>query len=468
MTTKNNDVADSQHQLPSCNDIEVVVIDDERHITHAIEQLLDLEGYKVRTFSNASQVLPLLSPQWAGIILSDINMPVMDGLTLLSKARVIDPDLPVILLTGFGDISMAVQAMRDGAYDFIEKPFDNDLLLDVVKRAIDKRRLTIENRCLKLQLATKAAIGPRILGDSPVMEQMRFMIHQILDTPADVLIHGETGTGKELIARYLHDNGNRRDGNFVAINCGAIPENLIESELFGVEPGAYTGVDKRRIGKFEYANGGTLFLDEIESTPLPLQIKLLRVLEERKVVRLGSNKSIDLDIRIIAATKVDLPELSKSGEFRLDLYYRLNLLTVNIPPLRNRCEDIPLLFSHFARVASARYMREQIPINQQHLMQLRQHDWPGNVRELRNLAERYVLLGADAAFNQHLSTNDQMLQSNMTLQQRVGFFEKSLIQESLSNNNGCIKDCMHELSLPRKTLYDKIKKYHIERKEYVD
>jgi len=470
MTTqsKNSDQLSEYSEQAINNEIEVVVIDDERHITHAIAQLLELEGYNVRTFSDASQVLPILSPQWAGVILSDINMPIMDGLTLLSKARIVDSDLPVILLTGFGDISMAVQAMRDGAYDFIEKPFDNDQLLDVVRRAIEKRRLTLENRCLKLQLATKAAIGPRILGDSPVMEQMRFLIHQILDTPADVLIHGETGTGKELVARYLHDNGNRRDGNFVAINCGAIPESLIESELFGAEAGAYTGVDKRRIGKFEYANGGTLFLDEIESTPLPLQIKLLRVLEERKVVRLGSNKTIDLDIRIVAATKVDLPQLSKSGDFRLDLYYRLNLLTVNIPPLRDRNDDISLLFSHFTRVASARYMREQIPINQQHLAQLRQHDWPGNVRELRNLAERYVLLGGDAAFNQHLGANEQTLHSNMTLQQRVGFFEKSLIQECLSNNNGCIKDCMHELSLPRKTLYDKIKKYHIERKEYVD
>jgi len=466
--TTNIKTIDNSSALPIENDIEVVVIDDERHITHAIEQLLDLEGYKVRTFSDASQVLPLLSPQWNGVILSDINMPIMDGLTLLSKARVIDADLPIILLTGFGDITMAVQAMRDGAYDFIEKPFDNDLLLDVVRRAIEKRRLTLENRHLKVQLATISAIGPRILGDSPVMEKMRFMIHQILDTPADVLIHGETGTGKELVARYLHDNGNRRDGNFVAINCGAIPENLIESELFGAEAGAYTGVDKRRIGKFEYANGGTLFLDEIESTPLSLQVKLLRVLEERKVVRLGSNHPIDLDIRVIAATKVDLPQLSKSGEFRLDLYYRLNLLAVNIPALRDRSDDIPLLFSHFTRVASARYKREQIPITQQHLAQLRQHSWPGNVRELRNLAERYVLLGGDAAFNQHLGANEHAIHSNMTLQQRVGFFEKSLIQESLSNNNGCIKDCMHELSLPRKTLYDKIKKYHIERKEYVD
>ena len=458
----------SKSEASVIDNFEILVIDDEVHIRNAVEQLLQLENFNVRTFSDGEQLLAQLSPQWAGVVLSDINMPGMDGLTLLSKTLLIDADLPVILLTGFGDISMAVQAMRDGAYDFLEKPFDNDQLLDVIRRAIEKRRLTLENRDLKLQLATKGAPGPRILGDSKIMERMRFLLQQMVDAPADVLIKGETGTGKELVARYLHDNSNRRDANFVAINCGAIPENIIESELFGVESGAFTGADKRRIGKIEYANGGVLFLDEIESTPLSLQIKLLRVLEERKLERLGSNKSIDLDIRIVAATKVDLLELSKTGEFRLDLYYRLNLLKVDIPSLQQRMEDIPLLFSHFTRVASARYGRELIPAQQEQLFQLQQHDWPGNIRELRNFAECYVLLGAAAAFNQHIEGEEHILSPAMTLQQRVEFFEKSLIEESLSNNNGCIGDCMEELSLPRKTLYDKMKKHSIERKKYIE
>ena len=447
---------------------EVFFIDDELHIRRAVEQLLLLEGFRIRTFADAASALKLITPEWPGVVLTDINMPGVDGLTLLKQALSFDADLPVIMLTGFGDISMAVQAMRDGAYDFLEKPFANDHLLDVLRRALDKRRLTLENRQLKLQAATNNAPGQRILGQSPGIERMRHLIHQILDTPADVMIHGETGTGKELVARYLHDNGSRREGNFVAINCGAIPETIIESELFGAEAGAFTGADKKRIGKFEYANGGTLFLDEIESTPLALQVKLLRVLEERRVERLGSNQGIDLDIRIVAATKVDLLALCDQGEFRRDLYYRLNLLTIQIPALRERTEDIGLLFNHFVRVASARYSKEMIPPRPEQLAQMMTHDWPGNVRELRNLAERYVLLGGDAAFHQQLPDTPSSLNSSMSLAQRVEFFESSLIQEALANHKGCIKDCMAELALPRKTLYDKMKKYNLERKEYVD
>ena len=286
-----------------------------------------------------------------------------------------------------------------------------------------------------------------------------------MDAPADVMIDGETGTGKELVARYLHDHSIRKDKNFVALNCGAIPEHIIESELFGAESGAYTGADKRRIGKFEYANGGTIFLDEIESTPMSLQVKLLRVLEERKVVRLGSNTSINLDIRIIAATKVDLLALCDQGIFRHDLYYRLNLVTIEIPPLRNRIEDIPLLFLHFSRVASARYHRELIPLTQEHKARLINNQWPGNVRELRNLAERYVLLGSDAAFNQQGATEKE--KSTMSLPERVEFFERSLIEEALTNNNGSIKGTMNELMLARKTLYDKMKKYDLVRETFL-
>lgn len=256
---------------------------------------------------------------------------------------------------------------------------------------------------------------------------MRHIIDQVIDLPADVLIDGETGTGKELVARYLHDHSIRHQANFVAINCGAIPETIIESELFGAESGAFTGADKTRVGKFEYANGGTLFLDEIESTPLSLQVKLLRVLEDRCIERLGSNKSIQLDIRVIAATKIDLAELCERGEFRQDLLYRLNLVTVPIPVLRDRREDIPLLFLHFARIASTRYHKAHIALSPEQMAILTSHDWPGNVRELRNFAERYVLLGADAAFATSLAQQPQ-ISSGMSLQQRVEFFEKCLLK----------------------------------------
>ncbi|MCW8833588.1 MAG: sigma-54 dependent transcriptional regulator, partial [Colwellia sp.] len=300
---------------------------------------------------------------------------------------------------------------------------------------------------------------------SPSITHMRNMLNQVMDAPADVMIDGETGCGKELVARYLHDHSIRKDKNFVALNCGAIPENIIESELFGAESGAYTGADKRRIGKFEHANGGTIFLDEIESTPMSLQVKLLRVLEERKVVRLGSNTSVDLDVRIIAATKVDLLALCDQGHFRHDLYYRLNLVKIDIPPLRERIEDVPLLFLHFARIASARYHRELIPLSQEHKARLISHDWPGNVRELRNLAERFVLLGEFAAFNEQGSAGSENT-ANMSLHERVEFFERSLIEEALNNNNGSIKGTMDELMLARKTLYDKMKKYDLARKEF--
>ncbi|MCP4988127.1 MAG: sigma-54-dependent Fis family transcriptional regulator [Colwellia sp.] len=444
----------------------VFVIDDEEHIRSAIEQLFELQGFTVQTFADAHQLLNQLSDNWPGVIISDINMPKVDGHQLMGDIKIIDADIPTILLTGFGDISMAVKAMRNGAYDFIEKPFNSDDLVDTVKRAIDKRTLVLENRQLKKEIETHCSPGPRILGHSPSIVQMRNILNQVMDAPADIMIDGETGTGKELVARYLHDHSIRKERNFVALNCGAIPENIIESELFGAEQGAYTGADKKRIGKFEYANGGTLFLDEIESTPMALQIKLLRVLEERKVVRLGANEGIELDVRVIAATKVDLLKLCEQGLFREDLYYRLNLVKVDIPPLRERIEDVPLLFLHFARVASARYKKELIPLTQEQKAQLLSYEWPGNVRELRNLAERYILLGETAAFNLKASTNASNMHSGMGLTQRVEFFEKFLIEEALANNEGSIKDTMEELKLARKTLYDKMKKYELERKSY--
>ncbi|WP_412503633.1 sigma-54-dependent transcriptional regulator [Shewanella indica] len=445
----------------------VLILDDEPHIGTVLSQLFELEGISAKASTQAKEILRHLSRDWMGVVITDVNMPGMDGISVMQQIKQLDADLPVILITGFGDIAMAVNAVKQGAYDFLEKPFNNEHILDVVKRALEKRSLTLENRKLKQELESQSLPGPRILGNSPGIRQMRHLIHQVLDTPADILIEGETGTGKELVARYLHDHSPRHGANFVAINCGAIPENIIESELFGAEAGAFTGADKTRIGKFEYANGGTLFLDEIESTPMALQVKLLRVLEDRRVERLGSNKSIALDIRVIAATKVDLKELCRQGSFREDLFYRLNLVTVAIPPLRERREDIPLLFLHFARIASARYHKALIALGGEQQARLSTHEWPGNVRELRNLAERYVLLGAEAAFAGAIGSSDS-LQSGMSLTQRVEFFERLLIEEALAHNKGSIKLTMEQLELPRKTLYDKMRKYALERKDYLN
>ncbi|ACA86007.1 sigma-54-dependent transcriptional regulator [Shewanella woodyi] len=444
----------------------VIIVDDEPLIGSALVQLFELEGISAFATSEPKSIIERIDINWPGVLISDVNMPELNGISLMQSLIKQDNDLPIILLTGFGDIAMAVNALKQGAYDFLEKPFNNEYMLDVVKRALEKRALTLENRKLKQELESISFPGPRILGHSPGIKQMKHILHQVLDMPADVLIEGETGTGKELVARYLHDHSVRNQANFVAINCGAIPETIIESELFGAEAGAFTGADKTRIGKFEYANGGTLFLDEIESTPLSLQVKLLRVLEDRCVERLGSNKTVPLDIRIIAATKVDLDSLCKTGEFRQDLLYRLNLVTVSIPALRERREDIGLLFLHFARIASSRYHKALIPLTSEQGAQLTSHDWPGNVRELRNLAERYVLLGAEAAFATSIN-NPVNLNGAMSLQQRVEFFERLLIEEALSHNKGSIKLTMEQLELPRKTLYDKMQKYDLDRKLFI-
>ena len=261
----------------------IIFVDDEQHIRMAVSQTLEIAGYEVHCLERADKVLSLLVEDWPGVVITDINMPGLDGLALMQQVHQHDADLPVILITGHGDISMAVNAIRDGAYDFIEKPFPADLLLDVVKRAMEKRSLTLENRQLRQELASHATLGPRVLGKTEVMQRMRRLISQIAPSSSDVMLHGETGTGKELIARYIHESSPRHNHNFVAINCGAVAESIMESELFGHEQGAFTDAKQKRIGKFEYANGGTLFLDEIESMPMSLQIKLLRVLEEELV-----------------------------------------------------------------------------------------------------------------------------------------------------------------------------------------
>ncbi|WP_067863068.1 sigma-54-dependent transcriptional regulator [Neptuniibacter marinus] len=445
----------------------IILVDDEKHIRLAAGQALELGGYDVTALETAEQALNIITSDWPGILITDINLPGIDGLDLMKQVVALDATLPVILITGHGDISMAVSAMRDGAYDFIEKPFSSELLLDVVRRAIEKRHLIIENRRLKQELEAQSVPGPRIIGKTGPIAQVRNLVHTIADTPADILILGETGTGKDLLARYIHEHSYRSDKNFVAINCGAVPENLIESELFGHEKGAFTDAKARRIGKFEYANEGTLFLDEIESMPMTLQIKLLRVLEDRSIERLGANEIIPLDLRVIAATKVDLKEAAERGEFREDLYYRLNVVRVDIPALRERRDDVGMLFQHFALIASSQYGREVPLLSPERMHSLMMHDWPGNVRELRNLAERYVLLGESCSFDfENRPITDVNASNHMTLPDKVDQFERMLIQAELSRCGGSIKETLISLGLPRKTLYDKMKKYGLDKKDF--
>ena len=437
---------------------QVLLIDDDPHLRQALSQTLDLAGLKVLALGDAQGVAEKIEKDWPGVVVSDIRMPGIDGLELLRQLRERDPDLPVLLITGHGDVPLAVQAMRAGAYDFLEKPFPSDQLLDSVRRALGLRRLVLENRSLRLALSDRQQLSARLVGQSPAMQRLREQIGALAATNADVLILGETGAGKEVVARALHDLSARRDGPFVAINAGALAESVVESELFGHEQGAFTGAQKRRIGKFEFANGGTLFLDEIESMSLDVQVKLLRLLQERVVERLGANQLIPLDIRVIAATKEDLRQAADQGRFRADLYYRLNVAPLRIPPLRERGEDPLLLFQHFAMGASSRHglPTRELPAGQRAM--LLRHAWPGNVRELQNAAERFALgLDLELEPGQEGLTDSAALSGNLGVQ--VEAFERALIAAELDHPHNSLRSLAEALGIPRKTLHDKLRKH---------
>ena len=435
------------------NALTVLIVEDDPHVLLGCQQALALEDIQSQGVSSAEQALALVGDNFPGIVISDIRLPGIDGLELLKRLKARDHSLPVVLITGHGDISMAVGAMRDGAYDFMEKPFSPERLVDAARRALEQRGLAREVWSLRRQLAERESLEGRIIGRSPAMQQLRELIANVADTSANVLIEGETGTGKELVARCLHDFSRRQPKQFVALNCGGLPENLFESEIFGHEANAFTGAGKRRIGKIEHAEGGTLFLDEVESMPLNLQIKLLRVLQERTLERLGSNQCIDVDCRVIAATKSDLDQLSKVSQFRSDLYYRLNVVTLELPPLRERREDILQLFEYFLQQSSLRFDRAPPDLDNQTLSSLMSHDWPGNVRELRNVAERFAL--GLPAFKKAGSNVAQ----GLGFSEAVEAFERNLLSDALQRSGGNLTQASQELGMAKTTLFDKVKKY---------
>jgi two-component system C4-dicarboxylate transport response regulator DctD len=446
--------------------LSVLVVDDDPVNLDLVAQQLDGLDAAILTAQDGKAALGQLRPDFPGIVVTDLKMPRMDGLELLRHSREADPDLPLIIVTGHGDIAIAVQAIRDGAYDFIERPYDADRLREMVTRALNARALVLENRALRAELKAKAGLEARLLGSSPVMEDLRRSIARVADTDANVLITGETGTGKELVARSLHDLGNRGRQRFVPVNCGALPESLFESELFGHEAGAFTGAAKRRIGRFEYAHQGTLFLDEIDSLPLSMQAKLLRVLQERQIERLGSNESIKADFRAIAATQIDLKKAIEAGTFRSDLFYRLDVAEIHLPALRERREDIPLLFQAFADELAAHHKRESPRLGRQDLQALMAYSWPGNVRELRNVAERYVLglHHTAGALAQALPILDG---KSPGLHEQLDAFERCLLEQELSKRNGNIQAAADALGLPVRTLNDRMRRHGLTRRDYL-
>lgn len=438
----------------------VILVDDDKALRRATRQTLELAGFEVADFSNALDALNSVTFEYDGVVVTDVRMPQIDGLQFFARIKAIDPDLPVILITGHGDIPMAVQAIQDGAYDFIAKPFAADRLVHSIRRAWEKRQLILENRALR-EAAENVEGDLPLIGQTPAMENLRRTLRDIADTDVDVLVAGETGSGKEVVAQLLHNWGRRRKGNFVALNCGALPETVIESELFGHEAGAFTGAQKKRLGRIEHASGGTLFLDEIESMPAATQVKLLRVLEMREITPLGTNDVRPVDLRVVAAAKIDLGDPTQRGDFREDLYYRLNVVTLSIPPLRERRDDIPLLFAHFLKRASKRFNRDVPAIDATTHRHLMSHNWPGNVRELAHFADRVALGIAKPGHSPQ-----SMASSREALPKRLERYEETLIRETLAAHHGNVQETIEALGIPRKTFYDKMQRHGINRADY--
>lgn len=429
----------------------VFLVEDDTAVRKGCEQALSIADIPVRGFADGEAMLAALATSMPSLVVSDIRLPGRDGLTLLKELRQYERDLPVLLMTGHGDVAMAVEAMREGAHDFIEKPFPSERLVAAVRSALEKRTLVIENHQLKERL--HAAGLSALIGQAPAIQAIRQLIASLAPTGVDILLNGETGCGKEVVARAIHDASGRR-GSFVAINCGALPESVFESELFGHEAGAFTGAGKRRIGRIEHANGGTLLLDEIESMPLNLQVKLLRVLQERSIERLGSNTAIPVDCRLVAASKADLKALSDAGQFRADIYYRLNVVSIDLPPLRERREDIPLLMASFLKEAAQRYQRPLATWVPTDLARWMAHDWPGNVRELKNIADRWALGMPDALTPIPVATGG-------SLANQVDAAEKQAIELALRQCEGNVSRTAAFLQIPKKTLYDKLTRHGI-------
>ncbi|MEL7291810.1 MAG: sigma-54 dependent transcriptional regulator [Pseudomonadota bacterium] len=439
---------------------QITLIDDEMDVVEAVSEMLELEGFDVVGFTDPRLALKSLNPSSQQVVLCDVRMPKLDGLAMLDAIQSRAPHCQVVLMSGHGDIPMAIEAMKLGAFDFIEKPLQSDELIEKLNLA----NIHLQQMVEQVVSAPELPIENVVIGESASMEMVRTQILALARTGVDTIINGETGTGKEVVARALHQYSPRRDKPFVAINCGGMTESIIESELFGHEAGSFTSANKKRIGKIEQAHGGTLFLDEIESMPISVQIKLLRVLQERVIERVGGNSLIPVDIVVVAASKADLSALSQGGEFRADLFYRLNIASLNLPPLRLRKEDIQALFRHFVVQASQKYKTRASTLYAEQIQQLCRHDWPGNVRELRNVADRFVLGIVGEGFD--LQAPSVSGSETFAFEQQMEQYERNVLTEALIEMSGNINEVSLRLNLPRKTLYRKMKKHQLDKESF--
>lgn len=366
----------------------ILIIDDEKAIRTTLSEILSYEGYKIDDAADGEEGFRKFKEKNYDVVLCDIKMPKLDGLEFLEKARAVNPDVPIIMISGHGTIETAVEAVKKGAFDYVAKPPDLNRLLITIRNAMDRQTLVTETKVLK----RKVSRVQEMIGDSPALKKIKDTIEKVAPTDARVLVTGENGSGKELVARWIHEKSNRVGGPLIEVNCAAIPGELIESELFGHEKGSFTSAIKQRIGKFEQANGGTLFLDEIGDMSLTAQAKVLRALQENKITRVGGEKDISVDVRVIAATNKDLLKEVEAKNFRLDLYHRLSVIIIHVPSLNDRKEDIPLLADHFLQQVADEYGQAKKAIDTKAVEALQEHNWTGNIREFRNVMERLVIL----------------------------------------------------------------------------
>ncbi|MBW1709156.1 MAG: sigma-54-dependent Fis family transcriptional regulator [Deltaproteobacteria bacterium] len=458
----------------------ILVVDDEKNYLIVMSALLSEQGYEVLTAENGLQAMEIIENSDLDLVLTDMKMPQLDGIELLKRIHQFKPEQPVIVMTAFGTVEKAVQAMKAGAFDYITKPFQNEELMLTIQKALDMYKLVRDNKALTQELRQRYQFE-NIIGKTKVMQDIFRMIEKVADTQANVLITGESGTGKELIARAIHQGNHiRRDKRFTTINCAALPENLLESELFGHEKGAFTGAVSSRKGRFEISHGGTLFLDEIGDMSLPLQAKLLRVIQEREFERLGGNKTIKVDVRLVAASNQNLKQETIEKRFREDLLYRLNVIHLHIPPLRERTDDIPLLVNHFIHMYSKKSDRSDLTVSPEAMRLIFAYHWPGNVRELENVIERAVILcanqiihpedlpedltnGGDTRFpgSVELDEIDKFIPARLGLNEALESIEKKMIERALKRANNVQAHAASLLGIKKNVMQYKLKKYNL-------